>query len=63
MDIKEFERGFIVANRLIEDVQKNYAEAVEDKDWGRASRLDAYIDGMNQILIVFEQAKAGMIKE
>ena len=63
MDEREFERGFEVAERLIKDAEGRLQTAISDENWSRASELDSYVGGMNQILIVFEQAKARMIKE
>lgn len=60
-DIKEFEKTVLVTNRMIEKTRKRLSEAIATEDWISASTLRSYIDGMNQTLIIFQQAETRII--
>jgi len=63
MDTRELDRGFEVAKRMMSDFIKKMDQAIADGEWSRAGNLEHYIAGMNQVIIIYEQAKARMIKE
>ena len=53
---EKIEQAFKMSQKIIDDTQKLLDAAIEDKNWKRAAELDSYISGMEQTLIVFEQA-------
>ena len=52
---EQIEIGFKVSRRMIADMEAKLEDAIRREDWLRAASLKSYIDGMSQILIVFEQ--------
>jgi len=58
----EYERTVWVINKMIADMQKKLNKAISQESWREVSTLDAYISGMNQILIVVEQSKLKELK-
>lgn len=45
-----------VSRKMITDMEYKLQEAISHENWSRAADLKSYISGMEQILIVFEQA-------
>jgi hypothetical protein len=52
-----------VAKKMIADMRKLLDEAVKAGNWRRAGELDAYISGMEQILVLFDLPAAASDKE
>lgn len=44
----------IAGESLIKEAEKKLENAINDQDWRSAAELDAYINGMNQMKIVYE---------
>lgn len=53
MDKDKYEISVKVAEKMIADANKSKETAISRENWGRAAELESYIQGMEQILIVF----------
>jgi protein-arginine kinase activator protein McsA len=53
---EKVELGFKVSQKMIADMEAKLHEAISREDWERAAYLKSYINGMEQIEIVFSQA-------
>ena len=56
MDNQRAAAAFRAVSKMIADVEKKLADAIEREDWIQAAEKDAYLAGLRQALIVFEQA-------
>ncbi len=54
--LQKVKLGIRVSEKMIADMDRNLQEAIAHENWTRASELKSYMSGMQQILIVFEQA-------
>ena len=43
-----------IARKMMDDMDQKLADAVEREDWRKAADLKSYIDGMNQVVIIFD---------
>lgn len=53
--LEKLEFAIRVAEKMIADFEKRKNDAVEKERWRIASDLATYIDGMNQMLVLFQQ--------
>lgn len=48
--------AFKVSEKMIIDIEEKIQESIQSENWNRAADLKSYLNGMQQMLIVFEQA-------
>jgi hypothetical protein len=59
----EFTKAVKAAKWMIDGAETKLKQAITDKKWNRVSQLSDYMDGMTQILTVFEVAQERMEKD
>ena len=53
---EKIERAVVATNRIIAESSKELQKAIRREEWGRAATLKSFISGMNQTLVIFDQA-------
>jgi len=53
---EKIELGIKVSKKMISEMEAKLQKEIDREDYERAAGLKSYISGMNQILIIFEQA-------
>ena len=59
----EFTKAVKAAKWMIDGAETKLKQSITDKKWSRVAQLSDYIDGMKQILTVFEVAQERMEKD
>ncbi len=54
MNDREYKVKTTAARKMIEDARAKKATGIKEMDWESVATLNAYISGMEQILVVFE---------
>ena len=45
------------ANKMISDAGRKMQRAIWREEWGEAAKMESYISGMRQVLVLFEMVK------